>query len=104
MIEEKVIKPISKEKGTSVLVMKILDGHFTDQTWWNYSSADQEFHHYDLLEAVGGKNNSCLEVNHNGRVFQDFILDALPEKVRRKGTGSIRYVEVGRAYSSIIMI
>ena len=94
MLEEKIIKPISKEKVNSVLVIKILDGHFTDDTWWNFSSTGQEFHHYDLLEAVGGKSTSCLEVNHNGRGWQDFILDSLPQKVRRKVPGSTKYVEV----------
>ena len=93
-MEEKIIKPISKDKVNSVLVIKILDGHFTDDTWWNFSSTGQEFHHYDLLEAVGGKSMSCLEVNHNGRGWQDFILDSLPQKVRRKGPGSTKYVEV----------
>ena len=60
--------------------MKIMDGHFTDDTWWTSASSEAVFHHYDLLEALGGKDSSCLEINQNGKVWQDFVLNSLPPK------------------------
>ena len=78
--------------------MKIMDGHFTDQTWWSTASSEAAFHHYDLLEALGGKDSSCLEINQNGKVWQDFVLSALPPKVRRKGPVTDRYIEVKYSY------
>lgn len=95
---EKMIKPIIKDKGNPVLVMKIMDGHFTDETWWRSASSDASFHHYEMLEALGGENSSCLEINQNGKVWQDFILNSLPPKVRRKGPGSDKYIEVKYLY------
>ena len=96
-----MIKPITKEKENPVLVMKIMDGHFTDDTWWRSASSEAVFHHYDLLEALGGKDSSCLEINQNGKVWQDFVLNSLPLKVRRKGPGSQKYIEVN--YSIFIL-
>ena len=94
LLRDKMIKPLSKDKENPVLVMKIMDGHFTDDTWWSSASSEAVFHHYDLLEALGGKDSSCLEINQNGKVWQDFVLNSLPPKVRRKGPGSDRYIEV----------
>ena len=94
LLRDKMIKPLSKDKENPVLVMKIMDGHFTDHTWWSSASSEAVFHHYDLLEALGGKDSSCLEINQNGKVWQDFVLNSLPPKVRRKGPGSDRYIEV----------
>ena len=94
LLTEKMIKPLAKDKENPVLVVKIIDGHFTDDTWWSSASSEALFHHYDMLEALGGKNSSCLEINQNGKVWQDFILNSLPPKVRRKGPGSDKYIEV----------
>ena len=48
------------------------------------------------MEIVGGKENSCLETNYDSRIWRDFVLDSLPEKLRKKGGKSSKYIEVCR--------
>ena len=113
LVDEETIKPTSK-KQNAVLVMKMIDGHFDSSSWWPRSSkvrqwndkgndngndcSPQEpgFCHQELLEVVGGKENSCLETNYDSRIWRDFVLDSLPEKLRKKGGKSSKYIEVCR--------
>lgn len=113
LVDQETIKPTSK-KQNAVLVMKMIDGHFDSSSWWPRSSkvrqwndngndndndcSQQEpgFCHQELLEVVGGKENSCLETNYDSRIWRDFVLDSLPEKLRKKGGKSSKYVEVCR--------
>ena len=81
---EKSIKQISSERGNSVVVVKLMDGHFDDETWWPRSSVEEQFHHYQLLQLFGGKEAASLQPCTSGRAWQDFILDSLPEKIRKK--------------------
>ena len=96
-LTEKSIKNISSESGSSVLVVKVMDGHFDDSSWWRSSSDEQEesrLHHFGLLDLVGGKEAACLQPYRSGRVWQDFILDSLPPKLRKKRERSKKYKEV----------
>ena len=72
-----------------------MDGHFEDETWWPRSSHEEHFQHYQLLQLFGGKEAACLQPSTSGRVWQDFILDSLPEKIRKKREKSKKYIEVG---------
>ena len=92
---EKSIKQISSEKGNSVVMVKVMDGHFEDDSWWPRSSVEEHFHHYGLLDLFGGKEAACLQPGTSGRAWQDFILDSLPEKIRKKREKSNKYKEVG---------
>ena len=94
---EKSIKHISSESGSSVVVVKLMDGHFSDDSWWRSSVEEEEegrLHHYELLEVVGGKQAACLQPCRAGRVWQDFVLDSLPPKLRKKRDKSKKYKEV----------
>ena len=79
------------------MVVKLMDGHFTDDSWWRSSVEEEEedrLHHYELLEVVGGKEAACLQPYRAGRVWQDFVLDSLPPKLRKKRDKSKKYKEV----------
>ena len=121
LVDEETIKPTSK-KQNAVLVMKMIDGHFDSSSWWPRSSKVRQWNdtdigndnengndndnagspqepglcHQELLEVVGGKENSCLETNYDSRIWRDFVLDSLPEKLRKKGGKSSKYIEVCR--------
>ena len=72
-----------------------MDGHFEDETWWPRSSLEEQFQLYQSLQLFGGKEAACLQPSTSGRVWQDFILDSLPEKIRKKREKSKKYIEVG---------
>ena len=101
LVDQETIKPTSK-KQNAVLVMKMIDGHFDSSSWWPRSSKVRQWNDIDigndgwLLEVVGGKENSCLETNYDSRIWRDFVLDSLPEKLRKKGGKSSKYIEVCR--------
>ena len=84
------MKPLSSSKGNAVLTLKVMDGHFTDGTWWRHS---QEFEHSELLDLVGGKENCCMEMEM-GKTWQDFILNSFQQKVKIKGPSSKKYIQV----------
>ena len=85
-------------------MVKVMDGHFDDQTWWPRSSAEEPFHHYHSLQLFGGKDAACLETGTSGRAWQDFILDSLPEKIRKKREKSKKYKEVGLSFSILFCV
>ena len=93
MVEAKILKPTSK-KENATLVVKLMDGHFDDDTWWDKANKESLFCHQQLLEAVGGKQSSCLQSSKEGRIWRDFILDSLPEKFKKKGTKSQKFLQV----------
>ena len=92
LVKDEVIKPSSK-KECSVLVVKVVDGHFDNDSWWKFSSREPAFCHKDLLEVVGGEFKCCLESNYEGRTWRDFILDALPQKLKKKGAKGTKYIK-----------
>ena len=85
-------------------MVKVMDGHFDDQTWWPRSSAEEPFHHYQSLQLFGGKDAACLQPGSSGRAWQDFILDSLPEKIRKKREKSKKYKEVGLSFSILFCV
>ena len=95
LMEEGLIKPLTGPKGNAVLTLKVMDGHFTDDTFWSHSP---EFEHDELLELVGGKKNCCMEVEA-GKTWQDFVLSSFPQKVKIKGPSSKKYVEVASHFN-----
>ena len=93
LVENEAIKLTSK-KNNATLVLKLADGHFDSGSWWPNSCRDADFCHQQLLGAVGGKEFSCLESNSEGRTWKDFIIDALPQKLKKKGSKSEKYKQV----------
>ena len=79
-------------------MVKVMDGHFVEESWWKSAKEEEEeeevFLHYDLLSLVGGKEAACLQPSRRGRVWQDFVLDSLPHKIRKKREKSKTYIEV----------
>ena len=88
-----MIKPTSK-KSNATLVLKLTDGHFDSDSWWSNSSRETEFCHQELLGAVGGRDMACLESNYNGRIWREFVIEALPQKLKKKGAKSEKYKQV----------
>ena len=80
--------------GPLTFLAKVVDGHFDNTTWWPNSCRDPFFIHQNYLEAVGGKDKSCLETFYDGRIWRDFVFEALPEKVRKKGAKSSQFLKV----------
>ena len=73
------------------MVLKLADGHFDTNSWWPNSCREKDFFHQQLLGALGGKELSCLESNYEGRTWRDFIIEALPQKLKKKGAKSEKY-------------
>ena len=90
MIKKGQVTPLSSSKGNTMLTLKIMDGHFTDSTWWRDT---QELDYSTLLEAVGGKETFCLDAE-KGKRWQDFVLSSLPAKVQKKGASHKKYLQV----------
>ena len=93
LIENEAIKLTSK-KNNATLILKLADGHFDTGSWWPNSCRETDFCHQQLLEAIGGKELSCLESNSEGRIWRDFVVEALPQKLKKKGTKSDKYKQV----------
>ena len=55
---------------------------------------EKDFIHQQLLGALGDKELSSLESNYEGRTWRDFIIEALPPKLKKKGAKSEKYKQV----------
>ena len=90
MLKKGQVTPLSCSRGNTTLTLKIMDGHFTDSTWWK-ENKDMEVS--TMLEAIGGKQSCCLEVE-KGKSWQDYVLSSLPPKVQKKGASHKKYKQV----------
>jgi len=76
-----------------------MDGHFTDSTWWR-ETKEMEFS--TMLEAIGGQQSCCLEVE-KGKSWQDYVLSSLPPKVQKKGASHKKYKQEEPLFSALVM-
>ena len=91
LLEEGMIKPLVGSHGNAVLELQVIDGHFTDETFWSQSP---ELEHTEFLDLVGGRDNCSFKVKM-GKTWQDFILNSFPQKMKIKGPSSKKYLQVG---------
>ena len=68
MIKDELIN-LSSKKENAVLVIKMIDGHFDNETWWPRSCREPLFCHQQMLDVIGRaleKKKRLLSIHFKG--------------------------------------